>query len=63
MHIVKTKLHNKIEYDFLAYSLMLHIKREIVAKLSTNLIIDDFRDIKERRVPFWLVIKLKIEIY
>jgi predicted lipoprotein len=46
MHIVKTKLHNKIEYDFLADSLMLHIKREIATKLSTNSIINDFRDIK-----------------
>jgi hypothetical protein len=52
MNIVKTRLRNKIEDEFLTDSLMLYIEREIVATFSTDSIIDDFRDMKERRVPF-----------
>jgi hypothetical protein len=50
--IVKTRLRNKIEDEFLTDSLMLYIEREIVATFSTNSIIDDFRDMKTRMVPF-----------
>jgi hypothetical protein len=52
MKIVKTMLHNKIEDEFLTDSLMLYIEREIAATFSTDSIIDDFRDMKTRKVPF-----------
>jgi hypothetical protein len=52
MNIVKTRLRNKIEDEFLTISLMLYIEREIAATFSTDSIIDDFRDMKEQRVPF-----------
>jgi hypothetical protein len=50
--IVKTRIRNKIEDEFLTDSLMLYIEREIVATFSTNSIIDDFQDMKTRMVPF-----------
>ena len=52
MRIVKTRLRNKMEDDFLTNSLIMYIEREIAEKLSIDSIIDDFRDLKERRVPF-----------
>jgi hypothetical protein len=52
MKIVKTRLRNKIEDEFLIDSLMLYIEREIAATFSTDSIIDDFRDMKTRKVPF-----------
>jgi hypothetical protein len=52
MNIVKTKLRNKIEDEFLTNSLMLYIEREITVTFSTDSIIDDFRDMKEQKVPF-----------
>ena len=52
MCIVKTRLRNKMEDDFLTNSLIMYIEREIAEKLSIDSIIDDFRDLKERRVPF-----------
>jgi hypothetical protein len=52
MNIVKIRLRNKIEDEFLTDSLMLYIKKEIVAMFSTDSIIDDFRDMKTRWVPF-----------
>jgi hypothetical protein len=57
MNIIKTRFHNKIEYECMIDSLMLWIERKIAAKFSTNLIIYDFRDLKERRF------ELKIKIY
>lgn len=42
MNIVKTKLCNKIEDDFLVDFLILYIKREITIKISIKSIIDDF---------------------
>jgi len=44
MNIVKTRLCNKIEDEFLMDSLMVYIEREVVATISTDSIIDDFRD-------------------
>ena len=52
MNIIKTRLRNKIEDEFLTDSLMLYIEKEIAAILSTNSIIDDFRDMQARRVAF-----------
>jgi hypothetical protein len=52
MNIIKIRLRNKIEDEHLTNSLILYIKKEIIATFSTDLIIDDFRDKKTRRVPF-----------
>jgi hypothetical protein len=52
MNIIKTRLHNKIEDKFLTDSLMLYIEKEITAILSTDSIINDFRDMQARRVAF-----------
>jgi hypothetical protein len=52
MNIIKTMLRNKIEDEFLTDSLMLYIEKEIPATLSTDSIIDDFRDMQARRVTF-----------
>jgi hypothetical protein len=52
MNIVKTRLRNKIEDEFLTDSLMVYIEREVAATISIDSIIDDFRDSKKRRVPF-----------
>ncbi|KAK2654057.1 hypothetical protein Ddye_013913 [Dipteronia dyeriana] len=50
--IVKTRLCNKMDDDFFTNSLIMYIEREIAEKLNIYSIIDDFRDPKERRVPF-----------
>jgi hypothetical protein len=52
MNIVKTRLHNKIEDEFLTDSLMVYIEREVVVAISIDSIIDGFRDLKTRQVPF-----------
>jgi hypothetical protein len=52
MNIIKTRLRNKIEDEFLTDFLMLYIEKEIAATLSTDSIIDDFRDMQARRVAF-----------
>ena len=52
MNIIKNRLHNKMEDDFLMDSMILYIEKEIAAKFGTKSIIDDFRDLKEHRVPF-----------
>jgi hypothetical protein len=52
MNIIKTRLCNKIEDEFLTDSLMLYIEKEIAATLSTDSIIDDFRDMQAQRVAF-----------
>ena len=52
MKVVKTNLRNKLENDFLMDSLMLYIENDIASIFSLNSIIDDFEDLKERRVPF-----------
>jgi hypothetical protein len=52
MNIIKTRLRNKIEDEFLTDSLMLYIEKEITAIFSTDSIIDDFRDIQARRIAF-----------
>jgi hypothetical protein len=52
MNIIKTRLRNKIEDEFLIDSLMLYIKKEIAATLSTDSIIDDFRNMQAQWVAF-----------
>ena len=52
MKIVKTRLRNKMEGGFLSDSLLVYIEKEIAKEFSTEAIIEDFRDMKERRVLF-----------
>jgi hypothetical protein len=47
MNIVKNRLYNKIEDEFLIDSFIVYIKREYFEKFSTNSIIDNFRDLKK----------------
>ena len=52
MKVVKTNLRNKMGNDFLTDSLMLYIEKDIISTFSLDSIVDDFEDLKERRVPF-----------
>ena len=52
MKVVKTNLRNKMENDFLTDSLMLYIEKDIVSTFSLDSIVDDFEDLKKRRVSF-----------
>ena len=52
MRIVKTRLRNKIDYDSLTDTLITYIEKDIAKKISMESVIDDFRDMKERRVRF-----------
>ncbi|WVZ91399.1 hypothetical protein U9M48_037579 [Paspalum notatum var. saurae] len=50
MKLVKTRLRNKMGDDFLRDCLVIYIEKEIAIKFTTNRLIDDFYDIKTRRV-------------
>ena len=52
MNVIKTNLRNKMEDEFLSDTMMLFIERDIAATISMDSIIDDFEDLKRRRVPF-----------
>ena len=52
MKVVQTNIRNKMENDFLTDSLMLYIENDIVLTFSLDSVIDDFANLKERRVPF-----------
>ena len=41
-----------MEDEFLTESLIMYIEREIAEKLSIESIVNEFRDMKERRIPF-----------
>ncbi|KAJ4831355.1 hypothetical protein Tsubulata_040979 [Turnera subulata] len=49
MKLVKTRLRNKMEDDFLANYLIVYIGREIAEKFPIDQIIDDFDALKPRR--------------
>jgi len=49
MNIVKTRLRNWMNDDFLANYLIVYIVKEIVERFTIDMIIDDFYYIKERR--------------
>ncbi|PPD90623.1 hypothetical protein GOBAR_DD12448 [Gossypium barbadense] len=51
MKIVKTRLSSKMEDDFLS-SLVVYIEKEIVEKFDVNTIINDFSEVKDRKVQF-----------
>ncbi|XP_050258875.1 uncharacterized protein LOC126703853 [Quercus robur] len=52
MKIVKTRLRNKMEDEFLSDNLVVYIEKEITENFTTNSILDDFRSFKERRLQF-----------
>jgi len=49
MKIVKTRLRNRIDDDFLANYLIVYIVKEIVERFTIDMIINDFYSMKERR--------------
>ena len=46
--IVKTRLHNWMEDDFLTNYLIIYIEKEIAERFTIDMIIDDFYFMKER---------------
>ena len=52
LKIIKTRLRNKMEDEFLSNSLLVKIEGEILEHYSYNDIISEFRALKERRVEF-----------
>jgi hypothetical protein len=54
VNIVKTRLRNKMEDDFLTDSMLLYIEREITQSFSTDSIIDGFSNVKTCRFLFSL---------
>ena len=52
MKVVQTNIRNKMENDFLTDSLMLYIEKDIALTFSLDSVIDNFEDLKERRVSF-----------
>ncbi|XP_024994026.1 uncharacterized protein LOC112527554 [Cynara cardunculus var. scolymus] len=51
MNIVKTRIQNKMNDEFLNDSLLLFIEREVAEKISLEEIDEDFKVTKDRRVP------------
>jgi hypothetical protein len=49
MKIVKTRLRNQMEDDFLANYLIVYIEKEIAERFAIDMIIDDFYSMKEQR--------------
>jgi len=52
MKIIKTRLQNKMEDEFLVDNMIIYIEKEIVENFSSDSIIDELRDLKERRTIF-----------
>jgi hypothetical protein len=49
LKIVKTRLRNKMEDEFLANSLLVNIEREIAEKYNYEDILEHFTGVKKRR--------------
>ena len=52
MKIVKTKLRNKMKDDYLGSYMITYIEKEIAQTFDDDSIIDEFCDMKERRLQF-----------
>ncbi|CAH9134047.1 unnamed protein product [Cuscuta epithymum] len=52
MSIMKTTLRNKMEDEYLTDCLLVYIEKQIAKKFSVDSLIDDFRDMQERRSKF-----------
>ena len=49
MKLVKTRLHNKINDDFLDDNLIVNIEKEIVLDFTTDMIVYEFYSLKDYR--------------
>jgi len=54
LKIIKTRLRNKMEDDFLANSLLVNIEREITEKYSYDDVLEHFAGVKNRRADLVL---------
>jgi hypothetical protein len=52
LKIIKMRLRNKMDDDYLANRLLIHIEGEIIGNYTYDDIITDFKDLKERKVEF-----------
>ena len=52
MKLVKTRLRNKMEEEYLTDSVVVHIEKEILETFDSDSIIDDFKALKKRKVTF-----------
>jgi hypothetical protein len=50
MKLVKTRLRNRMEDVFLRDCLVIYIEKELAIQFTTDAIIDDFYDMKMRKV-------------
>nr|KAJ0195570.1 hypothetical protein LSAT_V11C700359490 [Lactuca sativa] len=51
MSLVKTRLRNKMEDEFLNDSLVLYFEIELAENITLETIVQDFKDIKDRQIP------------
>jgi len=49
MKIIKNKLRNKMEAEFLTSTMIMYIERDIRTSFNSNSIIEDFKLLKERK--------------
>jgi hypothetical protein len=49
LKIIKTRLRNKMEDDFLANNMLVHIEAEVMKDYNYEDIIDDFNDMKKKK--------------
>jgi len=47
MKIIKNKLRNKMDAEFLASTMIIYIERDIATNYSSDSIIEDFKSLKE----------------
>jgi hypothetical protein len=52
LKIIKTRLRNKMEDDFLSNNMIVHIEGKLLKDYSYEDIIADFNDVKDRKVDF-----------
>jgi hypothetical protein len=52
MKVIKTRLRNKMNDEFLANSLVVYIERKISESFNSDLIHDDFVSMRTRRMQF-----------
>jgi hypothetical protein len=52
MKVIETRLHNKMDDEFLANNLVVYIEIKIVENFNSDSILDDFSSLKQRRLQF-----------
>ena len=50
MKLIKNRLRNKIEDEFLANCMIIHIERDFASSIDNDLIVDEFYSMKKRRM-------------